>query len=102
MRGPQGDSQLVRLKEVSEALSKPPCTLAFDRGEVEIPPDLNNPLGRAVLKIMGFESKRSKLLHGAAAAWDTYSVPLLASESDGVETRRLQAQLARQSVPTRC
>lgn len=47
-------------------LNAPPISLDFDRGEIPIPPDLDNALGRAMLKIMGFESKRSKLLHGEA------------------------------------
>ncbi|PNW88958.1 hypothetical protein CHLRE_01g052050v5 [Chlamydomonas reinhardtii] len=63
---PQGD----RLSEVSEVLNAPPISLDFDRGEIPIPPDLDNALGRAMLKIMGFESKRSKLLHGAQRLYE--------------------------------
>ncbi|KAG2496480.1 hypothetical protein HYH03_005306 [Edaphochlamys debaryana] len=62
---PVSPSQSERIREVTEALSTPPLSLYFDRGEIPIPPDLDNPLGRAMIKIMGFESKRSKLLHGA-------------------------------------
>ncbi|GLI60404.1 hypothetical protein VaNZ11_002555, partial [Volvox africanus] len=59
-----------RLYEVTEALTTPPISLQFNRGDVPIPEDLNNPLGRAMLRLMGFESKASKLLHAAQRLYE--------------------------------
>ncbi|GIL85441.1 hypothetical protein Vretifemale_13960, partial [Volvox reticuliferus] len=63
-------TRTARLHEVTEALTKPPISLQFDRGDVPIPEDLNNPLGRAMLRLMGFESKASKLLHAAQRLYE--------------------------------
>ncbi len=60
----QGTPQ-ARILEVTTALnSYPPVTLQFDRGQVHIPPDLDTPWGRTLLRMMGFFSKSSQLLHG--------------------------------------
>ncbi|PNH07739.1 hypothetical protein TSOC_005766 [Tetrabaena socialis] len=67
----QASSRNSRIGEVTSALTgTPPTSLQHDRGAAPIPPDLDNPLGRAMIRIMGFESKRSKLLHGAQRLYE--------------------------------
>ncbi|EFJ50456.1 hypothetical protein VOLCADRAFT_103909 [Volvox carteri f. nagariensis] len=63
-------TRAARLREVTEALMLPPTSLHFDRGDVPVPEDLNNPLGRAMLRLMGFESKASKILHAAQRLYE--------------------------------
>ncbi|GLC33939.1 hypothetical protein PLESTB_000820200 [Pleodorina starrii] len=64
------NTRSARLREVTEALMTPSRSLQFDRGDVPIPADLNNPLGRAMLRLMGFESKASKILHSAQRLYE--------------------------------
>ncbi|GFR53017.1 hypothetical protein Agub_g15709, partial [Astrephomene gubernaculifera] len=70
-RDPLESSTNARIREVATTLSNTlPVSLHYDRGEVPIPPDLDNPLGRAMLRVMGFESKKSKLLHAAQRLYE--------------------------------
>ena len=54
----QGSSQLAK------SLAAPPSSLFYDRGDMTPPADLDNKLGRMVMRMMGFYSQRSQLLHG--------------------------------------
>jgi hypothetical protein len=49
------------------AFSAPPESLHHDRGELQTPPDLDNDLGRWLIRMMGFYSAKTKMLHGAGA-----------------------------------
>ncbi len=55
----QGPSKLAN------ALGTPPASLLFDRGTLQPPADLDNKIGRFFMRLMGFYSHRSQLLHGA-------------------------------------
>eukprot|EP00798_Chlamydomonas_sp_ICE-L_P030164 gene30164-35144_t len=55
--------------KAARALGEPPQSLSYDRGELPVPPALNNTVGHGVMWMMGYYSKRSRLLHGGQALY---------------------------------
>uniref|UniRef100_A0A7S0VNT8 Ubiquinol-cytochrome c chaperone domain-containing protein n=1 Tax=Polytomella parva TaxID=51329 RepID=A0A7S0VNT8_9CHLO len=51
----------VRMSEVYKILSHPPNDLYYDRGERKVPTELDNPVGRLLARLLGFNSEKSKL-----------------------------------------
>lgn len=53
-----------RADMVRRVLNQPPASMRFDRPRDVLPPEFNNAFGQTMLKVLGYYSKKSQLMHG--------------------------------------